>query len=94
MARYEETLVQLQSELEKSQQQYRNCQSELVSQEQSVYDLRAQVTSVQGNHKEAIEQLQERTHQLAVTKNDMTRVQQQGHAMAQEVGLNPYAAGG
>ena len=87
MARYEETLVQLQSELEKSLQQYRNCQSELVSQEQSVYDLRVQLTSIQGNHKEAMEQLQERTHQLAVTKNDMTRVQQQGHAMAQEVRL-------
>ena len=55
--------------------------------EQQVADQKVQLTTVQGNHKEAMDQLAEKSRQVAALKTDLDRVKQKNHSMAEEVGV-------
>ena len=58
---------------------------QLVDSEQKVADMRVQLTTVQGNHKESMDQLRDKSRQVVVLKTDLDRTQQQNQAMADEV---------
>ena len=85
MTRYEESISQLHKDVDKSNYQYRQIQSQLVDREQQVADQKVQLTTVQGNHKEAMDQLTEKSRQVAALKTDLDRTNQQSHGMAEEV---------
>ena len=53
--------------------------------EQACHDARVQLTTVQGHHKEGMEQLSERSRQLAAHKTELARMQQQNISMRDEV---------
>ena len=53
--------------------------------EQRLHDLKVQLTTVQGNHKESMEQLGEKSQQVAMLRTELSRMQQQNQAMADEV---------
>ena len=85
VTRYEESISQLHKEVDKVGHQYRQIQSQLVDREQQVADQKVQLTTVQGNQKEAMDQLTEKSRQVATLKTDLDRTNQQNHAMAEEV---------
>ncbi len=49
--------------------------------------MRVQLTTVQGNHKEAMDQLAERGKQIVALKTDLDHMNQQNHAMAEEIAV-------
>ncbi len=55
--------------------------------EQQVADQKVQLTTIQGNHKEAMDQLAEKSRQVAALKTDLDRVKQKNHSMAEEVNI-------
>ena len=59
--------------------------SQLVENEQRVADLRVQLATVQGNHKESMDQLSDKSRHVVGLKTDLDRSQQQNQAMAEEV---------
>ena len=59
---------------------------QLMESEHMAHDMRVQLTTVQGHHKEGMEQLCERSRQLAAHKTELARMQQQNITMRDEVG--------
>ena len=59
---------------------------QLMESEHATHELRVQLTTVQGHHKEGMEQLGDRSRQLAAHKSELARMQQQNIAMRDEVG--------
>ena len=60
--------------------------------EQKVHDLKVQLTTVQGHHKESMDQLGEKSRHLAALKTDLAKSQQQNQALSDEVGIcNHYS---
>ena len=55
---------------------------------QAVHDLTAQLTTLQGNHKETVDQLSAKTRQVVALRNDTERATQQNESMADEVRHN------
>ena len=53
--------------------------------EERLHDMKVQLTTVQGNHKESMEQLGEKSQQVALLKNDMSITQQQNQSLSDEV---------
>ncbi len=53
--------------------------------QQEAQELRLQLTTLQGQHKETVEQLTEKSKHLLSAKTDMDHTSQQNHAMAEEV---------
>jgi len=53
--------------------------------EQVAHEARVQLTTLQGHHKESMEQLSERSRQLAAHKTELARMQQQNVSMRDEV---------
>ena len=53
--------------------------------EQQVADLRVQVTTTQGNHKESMDQLADRGKQIVALKMEQDRLGQQNQTMQEEV---------
>ena len=90
MTRYEESISHLHKEVDKCNHQYRQIQSQLVDREQQVADQEVQLTTVQGNHKEAMDQLAEKSRQFVALKTDLDRTNQQNHAMAEEACKNAF----
>ena len=90
VTRYEESISQLHKEVDKCNHQYRQIQCQLVDREQQVADQKVQLTTVQGNHKEAMDQLAEKSRQFVALKTDLDRTNQQSHAMAEEVCKNAF----
>ena len=58
---------------------------QLLENEQRVHDLKVQLTTLQGNHKESMEQLGDKSQQVAILKTEISRVQQQNNAITDEV---------
>jgi chromosome segregation ATPase len=58
----------------------------LLDNEQRVHDLKVQLTTVQGHHKESMDQLGEKSRQVAALKTDLAKGQQQNQSMNDEVG--------
>ena len=85
--KYEQTLAHLQSDLENSREQYRQSHTELVDTEQRAKDLKVQLTSLQANHQETMEQLGEKSRLVVSLKTELDRMQQQNQSMADEVVL-------
>ena len=56
-----------------------------MEQEQRTHDLKVQLTTVQGHHKESMDQLSENSRQLAALKTDCHKSQQQNSALTEEV---------
>ena len=56
--------------------------------EQQVADLRVQVTTTQGNHKESMDQLADRGKQIVSLKMEQDRLGQQNQTMQEEVCRN------
>lgn len=53
--------------------------------QQLANDLKAHLTSLQGNHKETLDQLGEKSKQVVVLKTELDRVGHQNLAMSEEV---------
>lgn len=53
--------------------------------EQRLHDIKIQLATLQGNHKETLEQLCEKSKLSAGLKNELERTYQQNQAMAAEV---------
>jgi hypothetical protein len=60
----------------------------LMDQEQRTHDLKVQWTTVQGHHKESMDQLSENSRQLAALKTELHKSQQQNQALTEEVKKN------
>ena len=58
---------------------------QLLENEQRVHDLKVQLTTLQGNHKESMEQLGDKSQQVAILKTEISRLQQQNNAITDEV---------
>jgi len=58
-----------------------------MSSEQECHDLKVQLTTVQGHHKEAMDQLAEKSKQLASNKVQLERALQEDSDLSQEVEL-------
>ena len=58
---------------------------QLLENEQKVHDLKVQLTTLQGNHKESMEQLGDKSQQVAILKTEMSRLQQQNQVITDEV---------
>ena len=58
---------------------------QLLENEQRVHDLKVQLTTLQGNHKESMEQLGDKSQQVAILKTEISRIQQQNNAITDEV---------
>ena len=56
-----------------------------MDQEQRTHDLKVQWTTVQGHHKESMDQLSENSRQLAALKTELHKSQQQNQALTEEV---------
>ena len=50
-------------------------------------DLKIQLTTLQGNHKELLDQLSDKSKQLVTFKSDVDRINQQNHSLADELAL-------
>ena len=61
---------------------------QLVDCEQKVADMKVQLAMVQGNHKEAMDQLADKSRQVVALRTDLDRTQQQNHTMAEEVSVS------
>lgn len=57
--------------------------------EHAAHDLHVQLTTVQGHHKESMEQLGEKARHLATIKTELSRMQQQNLSMRDEVSAIP-----
>lgn len=57
---------------------------QMMESEQTVHNLRIQLTAVQGHHKESMEQLGDRSRNLAALKTELARMQQQNASMNDE----------
>lgn len=53
--------------------------------EQRLHDLKVQLTTVQGHHKESMDQLGEKSRQVAALKTDIAKLQQQNQGMNEDV---------
>lgn len=51
-----------------------------------IHELKVQLTTVQGNHKESMEQLTEKSRLLATIKTETAKLSQQNNSMKEEVG--------
>lgn len=60
---------------------------QLMDNEQRVHDLKVQLTTVQGNHKESMDQLGEKSRLVASLKTEVAKLQQQNQSMTEEVHL-------
>ena len=56
-----------------------------------MHELRVQLTTVQGHNKESMEQLAERSRQLAGQKSDLARLQQHNVSMREEVSFLAFS---
>ena len=71
--------------LEKSKAQCKSSHEQLLSSQQSGHDSAAQLAGLNAQHKEAMEQLSERSKAAAQLKADVDRLTHQNSQMAQEV---------
>lgn len=55
--------------------------------EERLHDMKVQLTTVQGNHKESMEQLGDKSQQVAMLRTEISRTQQQNQAMSEDVRL-------
>lgn len=53
--------------------------------EERLHDMKVQLTTVQGNHKESMEQLGEKSQQVAMLKNEISRMSQQNQSLSDDV---------
>jgi hypothetical protein len=58
---------------------------QLVDSQQLVHDLRLQLGTLQGNHRETSDQLSEKSKQVVTLKTELDRLSNQGSSMAEEV---------
>lgn len=61
------------------------CTFQLLENEQRVHDLKVQLTTVQGHHKESMDQLGDKSRQVAALKTDLAKSQQQTQSLTDEV---------
>ena len=59
--------------------------SQLIESQQLVHDLRLQFGTLQGSHREAVDQLSEKSKQLVMLKAEVERINSQNSSMAEEV---------
>jgi hypothetical protein len=60
---------------------------QLVESQQTVHDLRLQLGTLQGSHKETVDQLNERSKQAVMLKTEVDRLTHQNASMAEEVSI-------
>jgi hypothetical protein len=58
-----------------------------VESQQQVLDLRLQLGTLQGNHRETLDQLSEKSKQVVLMKAELERISSQNSSMAEEVGF-------
>lgn len=58
---------------------------QLMQNEERLHDMKVQLTTVQGNHKESMEQLGEKSQQVAMLKNEISRMSQQNQSLSDDV---------
>ena len=61
---------------------------QFVQTDQKAHELKIQLTTVQGNLKEVMDQLDEKSKQASTLKTDLSRTQQQNESMEEEVSVS------
>ncbi|CAH2285452.1 Hypothetical predicted protein [Pelobates cultripes] len=68
---YEEMLPKLQEDLEHSREQCRKCTKSLETAEQSIHDLKLEICLIQGNHKQTVDKLREKTEEGCAISSEL-----------------------
>jgi predicted nuclease with TOPRIM domain len=68
------------------------CCVQLVENQQLVHDLRLQLGTLQGNHRETLDQLSEKSKQIVLLKAELERISNQNSSMAEEVRSKHWAS--
>eukprot|EP00057_Strongylocentrotus_purpuratus_P020447 XP_011674921.1 PREDICTED: uncharacterized protein LOC105443464 [Strongylocentrotus purpuratus] len=85
VARYEETIAQLQTDLDQAKDQIQTYQEELALSQGQLQVVRHQLMDVKGQHEEAMDQLGERATLAAKLQSELTKADQQNHSFSKEV---------
>jgi exonuclease VII small subunit len=83
--KYEEAVSQFKIGVEKSQQQYRECHQELVQTQQQVRDLKIVIATSEGNHRETLEVVSEKSKENAFLKNELSKLKHSNESMMDQV---------
>ncbi|XP_073532852.1 uncharacterized protein [Phyllobates terribilis] len=81
---YEEMIAKLQEDLEQSKRHCRKCSKSLESAEQNICDLRLEITLLQSNHKQTVEQLNTKAKKNFVLCAELDRLKEELSEFKQE----------
>ncbi|CAJ0967565.1 unnamed protein product [Ranitomeya imitator] len=81
---YEEMIAKLQEDLEQSKRHCRKCSKSLESAEQNICDLRREITLLQSNHKQTVEQLNVKAKENVVLCVELDRLKEELSEFKQE----------
>ena len=69
------------------EEQRKQSHTKMCEGDQEVNDLRLQLTTLQGGHKESMDHLSEKSRQVVALKTDLDHTLQQNQAMAHEIAM-------
>ncbi|XP_077349037.1 uncharacterized protein LOC143997335 isoform X1 [Lithobates pipiens] len=82
---YEETIAKLREDLEQSKKRCRKSTKSLESAEQNIYDLNLEMTLLQANHKQTVEQLNEKNKENSAITSEINRIRHQNKKITEEI---------
>ncbi|XP_072269350.1 uncharacterized protein [Pyxicephalus adspersus] len=82
---YEETIAKLREDLEQSKKRCRKSTKSLESAEQNIYDLNLEMTLLQSNHKQTVEQLNEKNSENSAITSEVNRLRHQNKKIREEL---------
>jgi hypothetical protein len=71
--------------VEKSQQQYRDFHQELIQAQQQARDLKIVIATSEGNHRETLEVVSEKSKENAFLKNELSKLKHSNESMMDQV---------